>query len=247
MTLFLKLLLAHIIGDFCLQPDSWVADKRLYKYKSKRLYIHILVHALLLAVFLGFNPAYWAGFLVIIVTHYLIDLAKLYVESSKNALRYFLLDQTLHIGILISVAYQYDPLFDYSAAVNFSTSQWLLITALALVIFVPAVLIKMLIAQWRPETKDKQRDVLIKEEESLIKAGRFIGILERLFVFIFVVIDHWEAIGFLLAAKSIFRFGDLRQGKDRKLTEYVLIGTLLSFGAAILIGLGYLQLKTLFN
>jgi hypothetical protein len=48
---------------------------------------------------------------------------------------------------------------------------------------------------------------------------------------------------FLLAAKSIFRFGDLKKVKDRKLTEYVLIGTLLSFGIAILVGLIALQFQ----
>ncbi|MFZ0597577.1 MAG: DUF3307 domain-containing protein, partial [Flavobacterium sp.] len=47
----------------------------------------------------------------------------------------------------------------------------------------------------------------------------------------------FEAIGFLLAAKSIFRFGDLKEAKDRKLTEYVLIGTLISFGTAIIAAL----------
>lgn len=67
--------------------------------------------------------------------------------------------------------------------------------------------------------------------------GKYIGILERLFVFIFVVTNHWEAIGFLLAAKSIFRFGDLRDSKDIQLTEYVLIGTLISFGLALLSGM----------
>src|SRR5690606_965836 len=108
-------------------------------------------------------------------------------------------------------------------------------------------LIKIVIAQWRPETMEKQGEVLFTDEESLIKAGRFIGVLERIFVFLFVIIDHWEAIGFLLAAKSIFRFGDLRQGKDRKLTEYVLIGTLLSFGISILIGLAYLRLMPKFE
>ena len=56
-------------------------------------------------------------------------------------------------------------------------------------------------------------------------------------MFCFIITNHFEAIGFLLAAKSIFRFGDLKEAKDRKLTEYVLIGTLLSFGIAILIGL----------
>jgi hypothetical protein len=60
-----------------------------------------------------------------------------------------------------------------------------------------------------------------------------------MFVFAFVVTGNWEAIGFLLAAKSVFRFGDLKESKDRKLTEYVLIGTLISFGIAILVGVIY--------
>ena len=74
-------------------------------------------------------------------------------------------------------------------------------------------------------------------EKSLPNAGKYIGILERLLVFIFVVTGHWEAIGFLVAAKSVFRFGDLKDSRDRKLTEYILIGTLLSFGIAIIVGI----------
>ncbi len=42
---------------------------------------------------------------------------------------------------------------------------------------------------------------------------------------------------FLMAAKSVLRFGDLREAKDKGHTEYVLIGTLLSFGLALATGL----------
>jgi len=77
-------------------------------------------------------------------------------------------------------------------------------------------------------------------EKSLSQAGKYIGILERLFVFTFIVLNQWAAIGLLITAKSVFRFGDLSKAKDRKLTEYVLIGTLLSFGIAISTGLLYL-------
>jgi len=52
-------------------------------------------------------------------------------------------------------------------------------------------------------------------------------------------------VGFLLTAKSVFRFGDLKESKDRKLTEYILIGTLLSFGIAIIVGLSYLYLESI--
>jgi hypothetical protein len=51
------------------------------------------------------------------------------------------------------------------------------------------------------------------------------------------VLNQWSAIGLLITAKSVFRFGDLSKAKNRKLTEYVLIGTLLSFGIAIAVGL----------
>lgn len=232
MILFLKLLLAHIIGDFCFQPDHWVADKRRHKFRSKKLYAHLLIHAIALALVLGFDIRYWWGFLVIITSHYLFDLGKVYLEKDRHALWYFSVDQLLHVILLALVAYAYEPFNFTLSDYLFNTQHLLFITALALTIFVPAVIIRILIAQWSPETRNIP-------DASLIKAGRFIGILERLLVFIFIVTDHWEAVGFLLAAKSIFRFGDLRDGKDRKLTEYVLIGTLLSFGSAILIGLAY--------
>ena len=92
--------------------------------------------------------------------------------------------------------------------------------------------IKFFISKWSPQPANGTAN-------SLQEAGKIIGIIERLFVFAFVVLNHWEAIGFLLAAKSIFRFGDLKESRERMLTEYVLIGTLISFGVAILAGLIY--------
>jgi hypothetical protein len=79
--------------------------------------------------------------------------------------------------------------------------------------------------------------------ESLEDAGKYIGILERILVFSFVILDHWEAVGFLITAKSVFRFGDLKESKHRKLTEYILIGTLISFGIAIVVGILFMVLK----
>lgn len=73
--------------------------------------------------------------------------------------------------------------------------------------------------------------------DNLPGAGMWIGIIERLLVLVFVLIGAIEAVGFLLAAKSGFRFGDLRDGTDRKRTEYVLVGTLLSFAIAFVAAL----------
>lgn len=51
--LFLKILLSHIIGDFCVQPGSWIDDKNTRKAASPFLYAHVSVHAMVLALVLG--------------------------------------------------------------------------------------------------------------------------------------------------------------------------------------------------
>jgi hypothetical protein len=67
----------------------------------------------------------------------------------------------------------------------------------------------------------------------LKNAGKLIGILERLLVITFVILGKLEVIGFLIAAKSILRYKDSNTIK----TEYVLIGTMLSFGIAMALGI----------
>jgi hypothetical protein len=81
-------------------------------------------------------------------------------------------------------------------------------------------------------TRSFRLDIKDQTEESLANAGTWIGVLDRLVIFLLVLIGQYEAIGLLIAAKSIIR---LREG-DRKMSEYVLIGTLLSVSMAILTG-----------
>jgi hypothetical protein len=77
-----------------------------------------------------------------------------------------------------------------------------------------------------------QFDPAALQDESLLKAGRFIGNIERMMILTFVLTGQYSAIGFLVAAKSILRLKD-----DKKLSEYVLIGTFLSVAFAILTGI----------
>lgn len=53
MILFIKLLLAHLIADFILQPTSWVLDKEKKKHKSGYLYIHTFLHFVLAWALVG--------------------------------------------------------------------------------------------------------------------------------------------------------------------------------------------------
>ncbi|GAB6282588.1 MAG: hypothetical protein STSR0008_13340 [Ignavibacterium sp.] len=65
----------------------------------------------------------------------------------------------------------------------------------------------------------------IKFNENELKAGRIIGILERIIIFIFIYFGSYGAVGFILAAKTFARFKKL---DDQVFAEYVLIGTLIS-------------------
>jgi hypothetical protein len=68
--------------------------------------------------------------------------------------------------------------------------------------------------------------------ESLPGAGRVIGHLERGLIYVLILLGQPQGVGLLIAAKSILRFGAVRD--DRALSEYVIIGTLASFAWALL-------------
>jgi len=228
MILFIKLLLAHLLGDFIWQPNLWVADKEAKKHKSIYLYFHILLHGILAAV-LAWEIAFIPYAILIAISHGIIDLIKLNFQQNKTKRTWFIADQIAHILVLIAIVLLYQ-----NKTINFiwfDNQFWILITGFLFITKPTSIFIKTIISIWSPESQDSNQD------NSLANAGNYIGILERLFVFCFILTGHFEAIGFLLAAKSIFRFGDLKEAKDRKLTEYVLIGTLISFGVAITIGL----------
>lgn len=226
MIIFVKLLLAHIIGDFILQPNKWVEDKEKKREKSIYLYMHILLHFILSILLIGRIDFIVYGFALAVI-HGVIDVIKLNYQKSKVKRNWFFIDQALHVISVFFISSIYLKLkLNYSF---FDTSFWMIVTGTLFITQPSSIIIRNIILIWTPENKDKK-------DNSLQNAGNFIGILERLFVFYFVVSNHFEAIGFLFAAKSIFRFGDLKEAKDRKLTEYVLIGTLLSFGIAIITG-----------
>lgn len=229
----LKLLIAHFIGDFVLQPSKWVEEKNTKSFKSKFFYLHGLVHLTLLLLLLGFQLKYLAAIFVIVISHLFIDLLKLKFKSKIGEQISFVLDQLLHLLVIFIIVNYYYP-FDFQA-IEIESNALLFVLCLILLSSVSSIIIKVLMGKW-----SLLEDV---NTDSLPSAGKTIGILERLFVFTFIVLGQWSAIGFLLAAKSVFRFSDLSRAKDRKLTEYILIGTLLSFGLAVLIGLAYLSLS----
>lgn len=250
MIILLKLILAHLIGDFGLQFKSWVEHKRKHRIKSGYLYLHVGIH--FIATLLLLWPEITANLFylwipaIILVTHYAIDAAKLGLSGNRSKENFerdrlrgqmlFFVDQFLHLGVIFGLWFWIDgdALTLISGLIN--QQNLLLLLCLFALTQPAAIVIKILIAGWLPDNESK-------EKKTLKNAGKLIGILERLFVFGFIVSGNWTGIGFLLAAKSVFRFGDLKDKEGIKLTEYILIGTLLSFGLAMLVSVLYLKLR----
>lgn len=224
MQLLIKLILAHLLGDFILQPKSWVEQKERNKLKSGYLYAHFAIHGLLVHLFLQS----WLITLTIVVTHAAIDMVKLLNRTNSNRRRWFFYDQLLHIGVIAVLSWWITG-SEFAPFIHWVSAHLPAITAVVFLTIPSSVIINKAISRWNPDPENNSGD-------SLEEAGSYIGILERLFVFTFVVGGHWGAVGFLIAAKSVFRFGDLKESRDRKLTEYVLIGTLMSVGIASIAG-----------
>lgn len=225
--LLLQLLVVHVIGDFLLQPGNWIQSRNERHFRSPYLYLHSLIHFLLALLVTGIS-GWWAA-LIIASGHFLFDGLKSWMK--RKDLAAFITDQSLHL-LVIGLVFSALTGFNWYGAIQAlfqSSTFWIYTLAYLTVLFVYPHLIQMATQHWRKDIPE--------EREKLLKAGRWIGIIERTLILSFMLIDQFGAIGFLLAAKSVLRFGDLREARDKGHTEYVLIGTLLSFGLTIITGI----------
>lgn len=226
--ILLRLLIAHLIGDFFLQPKNWVKDRNKKHFGSAKLYLHALVHGVLAWLVL-WDINQWGVALIIFGSHLLIDLLKSY-QQGRNTL-WFIIDQALHAVVILCVwrwMLVKDLELDIVAQIS-DTKNLYVIGAFILLSRPTSIFIGIATQKWRKEIEDDKK-------KTLKDAGLWIGVIERFLILIFILAKQDAAIGFLLAAKSIFRFGDLRKTEEKNQTEYLLIGTFLSFGMAVVIG-----------
>lgn len=235
----LQLLLAHILTDFVLQTDKGILQKRTKKGRAPYLYFHAFLAGLLTYLLIQ----QWTQFfipVVIMVTHFLIDLWKL--QQKEDNLKYFLLDQFFHLVIILFswlyLTTNFSEVGPFLEGLLDSKAVMTILLGYLIVIFPIGFIIGKATKHWQDEIASEG------ELDSLQKAGRYIGIFERILVLTFVLTSNIAAIGFLIAAKSILRFSDKSKSGGRKQTEYVLIGTLMSFAMTIIIG--FLMLQVLY-
>jgi hypothetical protein len=104
MLAMLRLLLAHMLGDYVTQPLALVAMKR-------KGWPGIILHTAIVTAFTaalawGQFPHWWAWTLFLGVTHAFIEhFRTFYVkDGSRGGLYYFLLDQAAHLGVIVFIA-----------------------------------------------------------------------------------------------------------------------------------------------
>lgn len=233
--LFLRMAIAHIIADFFIQTSTRVENRRAYKYRSNWLYVHgVIVFAL--TTVLSFRFDFWWLFLCLSLAHIIIDGIKSYLP--EKAL-FLVLDQAAHF-LTIFVIWGIINDLDFceileTTAARFSDTTLLIYSLSILAVTYPVgYLIRTFISRWNIKTG-------VGDNKGLENAGFWIGCFERILIVIFVCFNRWEAIGLLITAKSIIRFGEdkskLENQSKLKYSEYILLGSLLSFLSAIIIGL----------
>ena len=217
-SVFLPMLTGHLIADFWLQPDTWVQHKRKNGWKSKKLILHAGL-ASLLPVLFTFQLNLWWFFPVIFVLHFVTDIFKSKLPDKIPA---FLADQLLHIAVLWILA---------TLATHVSISEnlsrfWIYAAGFVLVTNPTGIFTGMFLNAVIPD----------KNKKSKPDVSAWIGIFERVLIIIFITTGQFSSIGFLIAAKSVFRFNDTREDGNKK-AEFFLLGTLISFTLAIIVGL----------
>lgn len=228
LRLLLALCAAHLIADFPLQPRSWVEAKARRGWRSGHLYLHAAIAGFLSWLFVRQLQAWWI-LVVVALGHAGIDALKARFRRDRAWL--FLADQIAHVGLVVLVA-------GVLARSGVSLSPpgirtWAVVNAMLLVWWFEGALIAKATRSWRAKLDEPAGD-----SRGLPDAGLWIGRLERALVLVFVLIGRYEGIGFLIAAKSIFRFGELTRPEQRREAEYILVGTMASVLMALLTGLG---------
>lgn len=212
---------AHLVADFPLQPDWMIRRKR----QPAILGLHGLVVAGTAALALGGWPV--TVLLILVGTHLAMDALKVYALG--DSLGSFTLDQVVHLAVIVALAAAWPMTFAQGAwaalPANFTAGY---LVALSLLgggiasLMAGAIVIRK---ATEPFTRQLSGDIA-----GLESGGAYIGWLERALVMLLVLIGQPAGVGFLITAKSILRFGDVRDSSQRKLTEYIIIGTFMSFG-----------------
>lgn len=226
-----RLLLAHVVGDFIFQTDGFCRKKFEKGLAGMHVYLHSILIFVLSWIAIWSFSSWWLA-LILGVTHLFIDIVK-----KRDNLVTFMIDQVAHVAcIVVVVCAAMGKGLDVFLSLDY---RWVDTVCLFALIFLvngkPAnLLIKHLLKAYSVKSTQESDGT-----DDGIRSGKLIGNLERWLIIVFMLCNQYEAIGFLIAAKSIIRYKD----GDTPKTEYVLAGTLISVFVAVLSGLLLVKLS----
>ena len=229
--ILLRLAAAYILSYFLIKPKLSFLKKASNERDIKFYLINAIIYSVLSYIILGIFSHVWIP-LILFAAHFLFNFFRYYYK--KRSVWIFISEQIFHL-IVISLCWliytgQFSNFTNHTGELFNSNKFWYILTGYLIITTPLSVFISKVTGRWN-------EDLHQTADQSLKDAGKWIGIIERILILTFIIIGEFEIIGFLLAAKSVFRFGDLKNKEDRKRTEYILIGTLISFSFAIFIGL----------
>ncbi|WP_150109312.1 hypothetical protein [Caldithrix abyssi] len=112
--------------------------------------------------------------------------------------------------------------FQFAVIPYLSERFWLVLLGFILTIKEGTIIIRMALNNLRTVPFSEENKETDKEE---YERGKWIGILERTFIYFLIIFDQIGAIALIVALKSLARFNELNK---RTFAEYFLIGSFLS-------------------
>lgn len=233
------LLSAHFIADFMLQSTD-MANMKLHNHKL------FLKHCFIYSVAITAVVVFYGSILQIILFALFISLSHLIIDAirireqkrhiyiEKREFRNFLIDQTVHLIILVIAAFLMPEKNYFGQVVSdlyytcFTPNLFtvVVITTAYIACLHPAgVFIKKIFLRLGFQKFDNA------EENA---SGFLIGILERSCILTLAILGQFTAISFVIAAKSLARIKLL---EEKDFAEKYLVGTLISLFIALISGI----------
>ena len=260
--ILIVMLMGHVLGDFYFQSDKLVEEKKTDYHAVLR---HGFYYSIGMAVVFGVSvPGSFGclGFVIIIsALHLIIDSVKFLFSAEREKKKpetdekpwitkirnnIFILDQIAHLISILACWYFWGRQFEV---------RWYIAKEIDFLPYLPIVIALGVLCLIKPSSFLLTNVAIQKFERKpgTVDAGKMIGYLERLIVFVFLMYNEFSAIAFVLTAKSLVRSSEftkaelnqegltreeLKQAKEN--AEYYLIGTLASVALtfAITISLG---------
>ena len=243
MAVLLRLVAAHFVGDFVLQSRRMATRK----HAPRWLAAHAATHGALYLAALMPRPVWElvTAALLLSGVHAAIDVLK--VRCFKDGAVVFCIGQATHLSSIVMLASLLPtaPLHGWQAATTLVASPLLYLYGGGYVAVVLGA--GHLVQRISGHFLTRIDASVLAAKPGLPEAGQYIWWLERFLIVTALLAGHGEVVGFIVGAKAIVRYPELKGDEKGHLADYFLIGTMTSVGLALAGGLLLLKIGSLLS